>query len=378
MRILHITSHLNIGGITRSVLTLAKEGAKRGHEVTIASSGGSLGKEAFQADVRLFAVPLNTSAEFGFSAWKSYWMLEKFMKENAFDILHGHTRVGQVIAHRLAKRFGLPWVATWHGFYRQNIGRKLWPCTGDATIAISGPVQKHLVDDFSVEPERVMLIPHGIDIDFFRTQISLEKRHAILDNLEFPRDSQIIGTVSRLVPIKGIDHLIRAMDKLRDKLPHACLVIAGDGPHRLELEQLVRDEGLTKNVRFVGAMAETAELLALMDVFVFMPSTQEGFGLTLLEAMASGCPVVAIKRGVGAEWVLDQTRPIQTVPPEDPVDLMQAIYDMLKDREKAKKLSEEACQWVRDYSSSERMMDTVENLYQKLIDNNAEHARHSS
>lgn len=371
MKILHITSHLNIGGIPRAVLTVSKDCVRRGHHVTIASGGGSLGREAVNAGIELHAVPLNTSAEFGLSVWKAGRMLSELLASKSFDILHAHTRVAQVTAQRLSKKHGIPWVATWHGFYRNNLGRKIWPCTGNKTIAISEPVRRHLIDDFGVAEDQLVMVPHGIEVDFYHARLESDRRKAILETLELPEDCRIIGTVSRLVAAKGIDYLIRAMDKLRDRIPNAALVIVGDGPHRSQLESLVRSEGLTKNVRFVGAMSEIAELLALMDVFVFLPTNQEGFGLTLLEAMASGCPVVAVNRGMGAGWLLNQTRLIQTVSPSDPVLLMEAIEDMLDDSAKAQAIAAEARQWVTKTSSSAVMTDKIEALYQSLIEDHA-------
>ena len=154
MRILHIASHLNIGGITRYLLGLATRLARR-HEVMVAADTGELRAEFQQAHVAHWPVPLQTSAEFSPRVWQAAQHLSRRLRREPVDVLHAHTRVGQVVAACLSRRLRIPYVATWHGIYRMNLGRRLWPCAGDRTIAISQPVREHLLRDIGVPASRI-------------------------------------------------------------------------------------------------------------------------------------------------------------------------------------------------------------------------------
>ena len=163
MRILHLTSHLNVGGVTTYTLSLSREFIRRGHRIAIASGGGTMASDAAAAGMELWSVPLHTSAEFSPSVWRAGQRLAGRLRDRPVDVIHAHNRVAQVVAARLSQHLGIPYVTTWHGFFRPNLGRWLWPCTGDRTIAISEPVRRHLREVFRVPEERIRLIPNGVD-----------------------------------------------------------------------------------------------------------------------------------------------------------------------------------------------------------------------
>lgn len=371
MRILHITSHLNVGGVTSSVLSLSRALAARGHQVIIASGGGVLEPESASGIVS-WRVPLHTSQEFSPQVQiASRWLAQQLQIEPV-DVLHGHTRVGQVVAAWLSKRLRAPYVATWHGFFRPNLGRRLWPCTGQRTIAISEPVRQHLLKDFHVPQERIRLIPHGIDAAPFAAPVAEGELERLRSQLALPAHAVVIGTVARLVPSKGVDQLIRSLPHIRRVIPDAHLVIVGEGEARVSLMRLAEAEGVSGAVRFTGALPETRTALALMRVFVFLPADQEGFGLSLLEAMAGGRPIVAVRRGGGATWVLEESGVGTLVPPDDPQALAGAVIRYLQDGEAACRDAGNARAVVTERYALKQMVDQVEALYTELITESAE------
>src|SRR5437660_7663496 len=114
--------------------------------------------------------------------------------------------------------------------------------------------------------------------------------------LGLPPDGEIVGTVSRLVPIKGLEWLLQAAPQVLAQFPQACFVIIGDGPLLGELRQLTSKLGIGLRVVFLGAREDVPECLAALDLFV-LPSLNEGMGRVLLEAMAVDLPVVAERGG---------------------------------------------------------------------------------
>lgn len=366
MRILHLTSHLNVGGITSYVLSLSKALRQRGHDILVASDGGQLASEVSDGEMTHWSVPLHTSMEFSPQIWAATRTLARRLRAEPVDVLHAHTRVGQVVADRLSRRLAIPYVTTWHGFFRPNLGRRLWPCTGNVTIAISEPVREHLVRDFHVPERRVRLIPHGIDPIPFETPVEPQLQAKLREQARLPSDGPVLGTVARLVPSKGVDQLIRSLLQIRASVPDARLLIVGDGEDRPRLERIAAGCGLAQAVHFTGALPETRVALSVMDVVVFLPAEQEGFGLSLLEAMACGRPVVAVRRGTGAPWVLDQGGIGAVVEPDDLGALAAAITRFITSAERSRHAADQARAVVKERFSLSRMVDAVEAVYRDV------------
>src|SRR5256884_1854351 len=142
--------------------------------------------------------------------------------------------------------------------------------------------------------EKFVTIHSGIDLAHFR---SVQVDPAVKrKELGLPPDGAIVGTVGRLVPIKGLEWLLKAAPQVLAQFPQACFVIIGDGPLLGELRQLTSKLGIALRVVFLGAREDVPECLAALDLFV-LPSLNEGMGRVLLEAMAGGCPVVATPVG---------------------------------------------------------------------------------
>lgn len=366
MRILHVTSHMNVGGITSAVLSLAQAQAARGHMVFIASAGGELAPRIAEAGATHWRVPHDTSFEFGWQVWVGAWQLSRRLHRQPVDVIHAHTRVGQVVADRLARWHRTPFVATWHGFFRQNPGRRWWPCTGDVTIAISECVRQHLIADVRVPLERVALIYNGVDLSRFAEAPPEGAVDAFRARWQLPQHHPVVGMVGRMAGggVKGFDLLLGAMQRARHELPELQLMLVGDGPRRAFLEQEVDRLGLREAVRFVGMMGDVRVPLAAMDVFAFSSRQQEGFGLSLVEAMAAGRPVVAFRTGAVPEIVRhDQDGWLVT--PQDPAALAQGIVRLCRDRQLAARLGAQARRRVAETFTLDRMAGEVDAVYER-------------
>lgn len=366
MRILQITSHLNVGGVTSHVLALSKALGARGYHVTVASGGGALERDLATWGMTHKRVPLHTSAEFSPQVWWAGRRLASWLCTHPVDVIHAHTRVAQVVADRLSRRLHIPSVATWHGFFRRNLGRRWRPCLGDVTIAVSEPVAEHLQRDFGGVPERIRVIPHGIDAASFAVGTDAATLQRFRAQCGLPSDAPVVGTVSRLVASKGLDQLIRSLPLVRRRLPAARVLIVGDGDARGDLERVASALGVREAVHFAGAVSDPRAAYAAMQVVVFVPADQEGFGLSLLEAMASGRPVVAVRRGGGSQWVLEQGGAGAVVAPDDPRGLSEAVARFLQDEALAARAIERARALVEERYSLARMVGAVEHVYQDL------------
>ncbi len=366
MRILHLTSHLNVGGIATYIAQVSEGLVRRGHHVVVASGGGTLVPRLSQSRIRHWHLPLHTSAEFSPQVGWAWWRLSRHVAHEPVDLIHAHTRVAQVVAHGLWRRRGIPYVTTWHGFYRRRLSRRWLPCTGHRTIAISEPVRRHLHEVFRVPSERIRLIPHGVDVASFSQPIDVTSHDQLRWSLGLPANGVVVGTVARLVPSKGVSQLIEAFRQIKAQDPEAILLVVGDGEERAHLEQLAQRVGVLEATRFAGMMSETRTLLSVMDVFVFLPALQEGFGLSLLEAMASGKPIVSVRRGGGSTWVLEDHHVGLMVEPDQPDQLARAVVQLLQDRAAAQRLGQQAQALAKTRYDLARVLDEVEAVYREV------------
>ncbi|MBI3615368.1 MAG: glycosyltransferase family 4 protein [Candidatus Omnitrophica bacterium] len=373
MKILQITSHLNVGGITRYILALSKQLLARGHQVVIASGGGELELQVREMGIEHWRVPFKTSAEFspqvfwGIRELAARLGVEPASRSEPVDLIHAHTRVGQVVAARISRRLNIPYVTTWHGIYKRRLSRKLWPCTGRMTIAISGPVRQHLQEYFQIPEERIRCIYNGIDTAHYASAPDPSAVERYRESHQIPAGRPVIGGIGRLAAgrVKGFDSLLVSAHLLKKTFPDIQVLIVGDGPRRPFLEDVARRLGVRDQVRFLGASGDVRLPLALMDVFIFSSRWPEAFGLTLVEAMAAAKPVVATKVGAVPE-IVEHNVSGWLVPVEDPDSLAQGIARLLRDRATASRLGRAAQIRAREMFSVDRMVSEIEQVYREV------------
>ena len=368
MKILHLTSHLQTGGITRYALSLSQRLIERGHQVRIASGGGHLESRVEEIGAAHWRVPLNTSQEFSRQVFRSIRQISDRLNDEPVDLIHAHTRVGQVAADQISRRRKIPYVTTWHGVYKRRLGRRLYPCTGHACIAISGVVQEHLRRDFKVPPERLRLIYNGVNTAHYKAALDTALLQAYRRRWGISEGQPVVGGIGRLAAgkVKGFDLLLAAACLLKETVPNLQVLIVGDGPRCPFLEDVAERLGILDRVHFVGTVADIRIPLALMDVFVFPSRWPEAFGLTLVEAMASGKPIVAVQTGAVPEIIRDGTDGL-LVDPEDISGLVRNISKMLSDRPFSEKLARQAQLRARERFDIDRMVIEMEGVYQEVI-----------
>jgi len=365
MNILFLSNHLNTGGITSYLLSLGAGLKGRGNRIFVASSGGDKEERFLQQGIVLIKVPLRTKSEASPKVVFSLFRLLPLIKKEKIDIIHANTRVTQALAFWLYKFSGAPYVSTCHGFFKPRMHRKLFPFWGKIVIAISDSVHQHLVDDFRLKPEKARVIYNGIDIDKFGVR-SLELGVMSEAKKRFGlKNGPVIGIIARLSDVKGHIYLIRAFkDVLKDK-PDAQLFIVGEGKTHDELFGLAKELNIKDSVYFIPTVANTQEALLAMDIFV-MPSLQEGLGLALMEAMASGLAVVASDIGGLRNLIRDHQNGI-LVEPMDVKGLAKAMLELLNDAAKRKNYGETARKFILDNFSQEKMVKETLDLYQECL-----------
>lgn len=258
MNILYISNHLNTGGITRYLLTLAAGMRKKGHSVYLASSGGAWLPRFTAEGIDFVPVLMNTKNVASPKILASFFKLSKIVEKKQIQLVHSHSRTTQVLGYWLARNSKIKHIWTCHGFFKRRLFRRLFPFWPDAIIAISEPVQEHLVKDLKADERKIFVVPNGINIE--KSQTPNPKSKMELTNQLGLREGPVIGIVARLSDVKGHLYLIRALPFVLEQIPEAQLLIVGDGKMKKELVSAVENLRIKQSVHFVASVPDTREI----------------------------------------------------------------------------------------------------------------------
>jgi lipopolysaccharide/colanic/teichoic acid biosynthesis glycosyltransferase/glycosyltransferase involved in cell wall biosynthesis len=309
---------------------------------------------------------------------KSLWNLYRLMKRERFDIVHVHTPVAAALGRVAAWMAGTPVIIyTAHGFYfhdnmsawvrRLIIWAEKFLCrTTHLVFTQSHEDAVNAVREGICSDDRVICIGNGIDIRCFTNQSNRTRT-----NLGLSPEDKVVGFVGRLVGEKGILELIEAMRPVVKTIPEAKLLIVGD---RLDSDRdkktkqvianLLADDDLASHILFTGFIDEVPKAMAALDLFV-LPSHREGMPRTIIEAMASGKPVIATNiRGCREEVVPGVTGLL--VPVKDPAALAIAIISLLSDPRLARQMGDEGRRRAYEFFDERMMLDKQIRAYEEI------------
>ncbi len=232
------------------------------------------------------------------------------------------------------------------GLKRFGLSHERWPVSlalrirngllsrASGFVAISGAVREEL-QAAGVPADQVHDIPNSVDTDMYRPA-DREEKAAIRDRLEIGQDRPVAVFTGRLVSTKGLPMLLRAWRGVLESTPDGLLLLVGSGGLGLqncesELRGFADQHDLGGSVRFTGSVAEVGDYLRAADLFVF-PSQRESFGISVIEAMACGLPVIASDIPGLSDVVVPEVT-ARLIPPQDEDALRGAITSLLNDRE---------------------------------------------
>ncbi|MEW6398218.1 MAG: glycosyltransferase [Bacillota bacterium] len=290
VRILLTTMALELGGAETHVVSLAAALRERGHQVVVASAGGSLVDRLGQAGVPHELVPLHSRHPL--HLLRGARGLRRLMDRFPPDVVHAHARIPAFLCDLV--RGPVPLVTTYHGIYAAGFPWSLVTRAGDLTIAVSEDVRRYICQRFRVDPGRVLVIPNGIDVSAFRP--GLDPSPVRLRAGLSPGDIAILhaGRLERDVVAGTLTVLKAAPAFLAD--PRVSLLVLGDGPERervlAEMDRVNREVGRPA-VRWMGRQEEMPRWYSLAALVL-------GSGRVALEAMACARPVIIVG-GQGSE-----------------------------------------------------------------------------
>lgn len=365
MKVLLLTSHLNLGGVSSYVVTLAKYLSQRGVDVVCASSGGRLVSELDKVGVKHYEVPILTKNELHIKLFFCFLKLIEIIEKEQITVVHAHTRVAQVLGEWLFRTRDIHFVTTCHGFYKRRLGRRLFPAWGERVVAISDPVREHLVNDFKVPKTKIQLVYNGVETDRFDIRLSDFDKEELRRYYNINQEGLIVGGISRLEKVKGYQYLIQAIPAVLEKHPKTKFVIIGDGKYKKKLLALAKKLDIKDKIVFTGKVEGVDVALGLIDIFIHPAIWEEGFGLAVLEAMAASKPVIVSNTGGIYALVKEGVNGL-LLPPRKPEELSAAIITMIETPGMIQKMGESGRRLARERFSMERMAEEIHQLYEQI------------
>lgn len=312
--------------------------------------------------------PIMIDAKGSFSL-RYLWQLIRVIKKNNIDLVLSHLLGSNVYCCLAGLLTSVPVLSTFHGFIDAGVSGKIMKSKvkfinqkSQRMIFVSGQLKKYFIAYYAIQSSRAEVIYNGIDTIKFKPGHS----KALRRELGLTNNEILVGSIGNIRPAKGYDLLLRAAAEIKKNRQDVKFVIAGQGSGELYHGLLVlRDRlDLQDTVFFLGFVEDTVQLLQNIEVFLLC-SKSEGFSLSLIEAMASGVPVIATRSG-GPEEIIDHGNSGLLVNPDRPNEISESICYLLDHPEIKKSLINCAIQEVSERFSLSAMISSYTSLICKF------------
>ena len=370
-----IVCYASVGGSGVVAAELARCLADRGHRTHVISSDTPFRLRDSDSNVRFHRVetpgyPLFREPQYLLALANR---LVQVAHAHRLDIIHAHYAIPHAAAAYLARQIlagaggKVPrTITTLHGTdvtilgadpsYRETVAFCI--DQSDAVTAVSTSLRDDTRRQMPVKSD-IAVIPNFLDCDFHRRAPD----PALRARLGAPGDKLVIH-VSNLRPVKQVDAVVRVFARIRERVP-ARLLIVGEGPELGRAEQLINELGVTAHVELIGEAQDVTGLLSISDLFL-LPSLQESFGLSALEAMACGVPVVASDAGGLPEVVIDGVTGFLH-PPKEVEPMAESAIRILSDPALHARMAAEGVRLATERFSASQIVPLYEELYERAL-----------
>lgn len=361
--VLHVVDSLEKGGLERLVHDLAVRQQAQGWRVAIFSLNATGG---YKQDLEDAGIPVITGNKQRSFDWRVLGQVRSTVADLGIDVVHCHNFVPAYYAAAalVLKQHKPSLVISCHDMGTRLSNRRLrlffeWAVGQSQRVAMVGKqVHEAFVSRGIVPAAKAATVLNGVPVArFFSTP---ERRQQARTTLQLSTNDLVVGCVGRLVELKNHQLAIGIWPTVMARFPQAKLVLIGDGPSRQVLQDQAQALGVSEGVVFAGLHHNVSDLLPALDVFA-MPSLTEGISIALLEACATGLPVVVSKVGGNVEIVNDQHNGL-LFESNDAAALLSHLLALLADAPRRQHMGGQAQAWVAAHAS----LDTVHASYERL------------
>jgi sugar transferase (PEP-CTERM/EpsH1 system associated) len=366
IKILHVVLSMETGGLENGIVNLVNhaDSNKFCVDVLCLRERGELADRIVNPD-SLVIFDDNKNYSILTAIKKIYYAC----KSRQYDIVHSHgftTMLASLVAGRLANVANI--MNGEHGtlYYSSKKHRLIQRYLFSRmriNLTVSEQLKCEIIQRFNLKHDNFRPIINGVDTNKFITDSQSNSR--LRNKLGLSPDDIIIGSVGRLVEVKNYKSLVNAFIRLSESHSNVHLVIAGDGPERINLEEQVSNNNVSSRVHFLGRRDDIPQIMNLLDIFV-LPSFSEGLSNTLLEAMSCGTPVVASDVGGNNEIIIEGSTGF-LYKSDNVDDLFTILHSLSGQKDKIRRLSKQSREHILANYSLSSMVENYEATYMELL-----------
>ena len=356
MKVMQILPRMEVGGVERGVVDLAKYFKDKATQIVVVSGGGRLVAELERLGVKHYKLNVYKKSLTSFLLIKK---LRKIIKEEKVDIVHARSRVPGWISFFATRNSDTHFLTTAHGAYSKHIFSEVmgW---GKFVICPSQMIARYMMDTFGISSHKIRLVFRWVDREKFKFKSD-----------SWQGDRLSVVSIGRISPSKGYEYLIEAFKKVVRRNPYFKLKIVGEASPSHEkyfnyLQTLVKRFSLNFNVEFLGYQRDVEGILKDANILVLPSIIPESFGRVIVEAFACGVPVIATKVGAVPEIVENEVDGI-LVPPYDAERIAEAILRLSRDQNFARRIAINARKKVEEKYSLEKCASQIEGVYAETM-----------
>jgi glycosyltransferase involved in cell wall biosynthesis len=364
IKVLHLITSLEVGGAQHGLLLgLPRFNTDRyEHIICSLMNRIPMADQFRESGIEVHSLGLNRRTDLSVLV-----RLRKLMKKVRPDVLHTYLLHANVLGRIVGRLVGIPVIIG----SERTIGQ-VGPC-GRLATKLSNPLTnavevnselgaRSIAIDLGVPPNKIEVVRSGVDLKKFGHSTN---RAAIRSQIGLKKDQHLVLYIGRLRAVKGIEYGLRAFAAAQSQLSSMHMALAGEGELLGHLKNIVRELNVSDHVTFLGVRNDLPDLLSAADS-VLMPSLNEGFPRTAIEAMAAGKPIIATNVGGTSEAIIDGETGI-LIPAKDIEVMTSTLLRLVNDKDLQLKLGEAGRQRSRNNYSVNNYVTRLDELYRKLL-----------
>ena len=390
LKIVHIITRLILGGAQENTLITCKVLAQRGHEVTLVTGPalgpeGELFNQARGQGYEIVVVDRLRRAINPLNDIPSYFQIKKLLRQLQPDIIHTHSAkagiLGRFAGYTLKGQWAQDLPAVVHGIhglafhpYQSQILNTFYITVEksaakrtDFFISVADAMTDQATAVGIGRPEQYVTAYSAIDEDDFLSPISQQSRLDFRQKYGIAEDAVVLVTIARLFMLKGHEYIVESAKSLAKRFENAVWLFVGDGNLSEHFKKQIRELGLAERFRFTDLLPPSEIPLAIQssDILVHC-SLREGLARALPQAMLCGKPAISFDVDGAREVVNERTG--RLIEPKNIGQLVDACAELIENESLRRQLGGNGREFVKEMFSPDRMVDTIEAVYRKLLD----------
>ncbi len=317
--VLQVIPSLACGGVERGTVEIARRLKEEGHIPLVASAGGMLVNNLTARGI--VHINLNAASKNPFVIWKNARVIAKIVEKYGVDIIHARSRAPAWSCYMAARASNTKFLTTFHGIYDLSNSLKKYynsiMLKGEKVIAVSNYVKHYILENYAIDPEKIIVINRGVDYQYFdHNKIELHALERFKEEYNIPANMPIILLPSRLTEWKGQLFLIEALNKIKH-LNFYCLLVGDLSKHpnfTIRIREKIAKLRLQGKVQIFSSVTDMLSLYGISSLVLSTSIRPEAFGRTIIEGQAMEKLVIATNIGGAAETVIDKSTGFHVTP----------------------------------------------------------------